>query len=415
MGRVVRVGNAEHHGRRWRVAEIHDDGTRSHRSWEGPEAEAEARRFVAAFRHIQATTTIARAVAEYLDHLRKHGGAKRVPLAPKSLRIVRSKLEGLLQLVDPRDRAHNRGKRRPESLKVSDRALGDLTPTLAQRLYSARVRALKSNGEPISADTHRSELIYGNAFGDWCASRGYLRANPFAEVLPEGTLSKGKDQLRLDEARRFLLACYADAHPIGGVAAAAALTLGVRSSEILDREVRDLDDDGRTLWIDRGKTANARRRVAVPPVLRAALQRLTAGQGPGAYIFSTMTENTLLKHVRRICDVAGVPSVCTHGLRGTQISLTLEVTTSLEASSRSAGHGGTGVTRAHYLAAGVETSARAMLLERILLELPDPAEEARKLAEAEAEVRAAQAKLESLRGTSPSGYERGNAVPNGRN
>ena len=42
------------------------------------------------------------------------------------------------------------------------------------------------------------------------------------------------------------------------------LVLGLRLSEILSRQVRDIDDGGRVLWIPDGKTKNARRRLSVP-------------------------------------------------------------------------------------------------------------------------------------------------------
>lgn len=397
MSRFVRVGSPEKHGRRWRVVQIDALGRREHRYFEGEQAETLARAFVLAFRSAAQERTLAVAVAEYLDHLARHGGAKRRPLKPSTLRVVRSKLEGILQLVDPAARKGYRGAKRPEHVQIADRALRTLTPTACQRLYDERVRATKSNGAPITADTHRSELIYASAFGDWCAEQGWITANPFATVLPEGQTSKGKEQLRVDEARAFLLAAYSDTHPLGGIAAAGVLTLGVRASELLDRRVRDLDDGGRVLWITEGKTESSKRRVAVPPVLREALARLALGQGPEARLFGTMTTNTLLGHVRRLAEIARVPEICTHGLRGTQISLTVEVGALVEAASKGAGHAGTGVTRAHYLAAGVEQSARAKLMEDILLATPDAAEEARKLAEAEAEVLAAQAKLDSMR------------------
>jgi integrase len=396
-GKTVRCGQAERHGRRWRVAEIAGDGTRTHCYFEGPDAERDARLYVAAFRAETKDRSLGSSVTEYLDHLARFGGAKRRPLKPNSLKIVRSKLEGLLQLVDPDLRKGNRGVRRPVDLPMTDRPLKNLTPELAQRLYSARVSAVKSNGVPISADTHRSELIYAHAFGGWCEEQGYLRCNPFARVMPEGELSKGKDQLMITEARAFLRSAYSDEHPTQGVAAAAVLTLGVRANEILDRRVRDLDDGGRVLWIPFGKTEASKRRLAVPPVLRAALLKLAEGQGPDAYLFGPMTDGTLLKYVRKTCGVLGITGVCTHGLRGTQITLTVAIAQDVERASRAAGHATTGVTRAHYMAAGVEQSSRAALMEEILLSDTDDKQAAADLAEAEREMAAAQAKLAALK------------------
>ena len=52
-----------------------------------------------------------------------------------------------------------------------------------------------------------------------------------------------------------------------------ALTMGLRTSEVMNRVVRDLDDGARYLWIDEGKTENARRHLEVPSVLSPFLLR----------------------------------------------------------------------------------------------------------------------------------------------
>jgi integrase len=397
----VRVGGAELHGRGWRVVGIKADGSRKHVKFTfeeyGERAEESAKRFVLDFRTEATDRSIGEGVRDHIEYLARYGGIKRRPLKVSSLKTRLSLLEGLFQLVDPRLRAANRGKRRPTDLPMTDRPLKSLTPKECHRLYLAMVNGVKSNGKPISADTHRSALIAGFAFGRWCVEQGWLKENPFEGVLPQGDLSRGKAQLNLDEAKRFIRAAYADGHPMGGLAAAAILTLGCRSNELMDRRVRDLDDSGRVLWIPFGKTEASKRRLAVPPVLRSALVKLAEGQGPDAYLFGSMTDGTLLKHVHRLCEIAGVPEVCTHGLRGTQISLTIEVGSLVEAASRGAGHADTGVTRNHYMAAGVEQSARAKVMEELLLRDRSAEQEAAELAEAEREMAQAAAKLASLR------------------
>lgn len=61
--------------------------------------------------------------------------------------------------------------------------------------------------------------------------------------------------------------------------------MGLRTGEVLDRVVRDLDDGARCLWIDAGKTANARRHLEVPEVLQPYLVRLTNGKCPEDLLF----------------------------------------------------------------------------------------------------------------------------------
>ena len=47
-----------------------------------------------------------------------------------------------------------------------------------------------------------------------------------------------------------------------------AFLMGMRASEVTDRMVRHLDDDGRLLWIEVGKTKRSRRTLEVPALLR---------------------------------------------------------------------------------------------------------------------------------------------------
>ncbi len=104
-----------------------------------------------------------------------------------------------------------------------------------------------------------------------------------------------------------------------------------------------------------------------------------------------------MKYVHDLCGRLGINDVCTHGLRGTQLSLTVAVAQDVERASRAAGHADTGVTRSHYLAAGVEQSARARVMEEILLTTASEEQRQLELEEAEREMAAATAKLNALR------------------
>lgn len=388
--RPERLIGPERRGNKWRIRLRAADGTETP-IYYALEEEHKAREFARVFHEEATDRSIGSTVTEYLDHLKRFGGSKRRPLRERSLVIMRCKLVGILGLVDREAARKNRGRRGPEVPVYNDRPLDTLTPNAAQRLYTASVKS------GLATDSHRSYLVAGGAFGGWCAERGYLKVNPFADVLPEGELSAGKQKLTLDEARKFIAAAYADPHPLGGIAAAALLTLGTRSMELLDATVRSLDDRGRVLRIARSKTLAGVRPVQVPPVLRARLLKLAAGQAPDAWLFGEMTQGTLLNHVRRLCEVAGVPSVCAHGLRGTQITLTVEVAGMIAVAGRAAGHASAGVTRRHYMESGTEESARAAQMEAMLFAPEESEELTDELAIAEQEARDAAAKLEGLR------------------
>ena len=71
------------------------------------------------------------------------------------------------------------------------------------------------------------------------------------------------------------------------LAAVMALTMGLRANELLNRKVRDLDDDCGILWIDQGKTCNARRHLRVPEFVRHHLRHLKLSRIQDAYRFES--------------------------------------------------------------------------------------------------------------------------------
>lgn len=87
-----------------------------------------------------------------------------------------------------------------------------------------------------------------------------------------GKRRHGKAQLSIDEARRWALE-FADQGEAGAVAAMMALVMGMRPSEIVSRVVRDLDYDGRLLWIPETKTEAGRRTLPVPEFLGPYLRQ----------------------------------------------------------------------------------------------------------------------------------------------
>jgi integrase len=124
----------------------------------------------------------------------------------------------------------------------------------------------------------------------------------------------------------------ADGGDQGAVAALVALLLGLRASEIVTRKVCDLDDDateGDLLWIPCSKTPAGRRTLEVPDVLRAHLLACAEGKAGNAYLFETEAggghwRDWVLHNVHRICDLASVPRVTAHALRGLLATLTAE-------------------------------------------------------------------------------------------
>jgi integrase len=112
--------------------------------------------------------------------------------------------------------------------------------------------------------------------------QGWLRATPLEDVTPVGQRNRGKKQLRIDEARKLVDLCIAKANVGNDVAVGVltALLMGMRASEVTDRTVRDLDDEGRLLWIELGKTKRVAAHARSPGRAPAVPARSREGPGP---------------------------------------------------------------------------------------------------------------------------------------
>lgn len=148
-----------------------------------------------------------------------------------------------------------------------------LTADECSRLYDSIVGT-------VAVDTHRNTLAECKTFLAWCVGQRWLRANPMEKVQGRGKRRRGKEQLRIDEARKWLSRALMRAKDgeAGAVAAMLTLVLGLRCSEVVSRIVRDLDDDGRLLWIPESKTGAGRRTLVVPDMLRPLLSSLAEGK-----------------------------------------------------------------------------------------------------------------------------------------
>jgi integrase len=217
------------------------------------------------------------------------------------------------------------------------------------KLYEAlRTTPRERTGKPPSADTHRNVLAQTKSFLAWCLKQGWLGENPLAAVegigkrRPRGkSLGKAGNELRIKQARAWYMQALALASSKGdrgAIAALVALLLGMRASEIVSRRVADLDEDqapGDLLWIPCSKTPAGRRTLEVPGVLRQLLVVCAEGKGGERYLFECERPHERAKpkphgrdwvidQVHRICDLAKVPRVTAHAMRGLLATLTAE-------------------------------------------------------------------------------------------
>ena len=251
-----------------------------------------------------------------------------------------------------------------------------VTATWAAGLYrQLTVKRSAKTKQLLSAASHRCYLDYLKAFFGWAVKRSYVRRSPFADVRPAGKPNRGKPQLRIEEAHRFIKVALqrftVEQEPLA-LATLVALYMGLRAGEILKRQVRDLDANGQVLWIDFGKTHNARRHLNVPEVLQAYLLQICQGKGKEDYIFAAHTLNkprrrqALWEEVRTICHRAEVPVVCTHSLRGLYATLAVESGAVSAAVAASLGHGSFSMTERHYASPGSVMNARTARVASLL-------------------------------------------------
>jgi integrase len=223
-----------------------------------------------------------------------------------------------------------------------DMLLGDLTPRACEGYYEDLRRRNTRTEKVFSVDSHRTILAAAKTFLRWCTAkpRRWVSRSPIEEVQGVGKRRHGKPQLRIDEARRWVgkateLAGKGEA---GAVAALVSLLMGMRASEITSRVVRDLDDEGKLLWIPDAKTEAGKRTLQVPEVLQPHLRALAKGKGSQDRLFGEHWRDWVRKWVKRICVAAKVPEVSAHGMRGLHSTLALEHGASAHVVASSLGH-----------------------------------------------------------------------------
>lgn len=325
-----RVHGPYPHGNRWRVHLIAATGARRYRSFE---SESEARDYINAWREETDTRRISEAIDGYLKHLRSIGRPE------SSVTTAMYRLRAILRVEE------------------RDRSLRSLTLAVARSMFETRATE-------VAVETMIGELACARSLSEWCVKRGWLRADPFVGMKPSGPRARGKAQLRIDEARKFIDLALGE-QTEAGLACSMTLLMGMRASEITNRVVRDVDDGARVLWIERAKTRAGDRRLEVPEILRPRLAAIVAGRDGGARLFGDVNRHWVWRHVRRLCNEAGVPVVCAHGLRGTHASIAARAVP-VEHVAAALGQVHANVTRRHYLDSAAESDGVQRAALRVL-------------------------------------------------
>lgn len=293
-------------------------------------------------------TTIGELIDGYVMYLRDHKQRK-----PQTVTTTRNQLKAILG-------------------SVRDVPARGLTRARAESLY--RERATQ-----CAAATHHGDLRQARAMWRWAAKKRLVRPNVWDDIESIGTPNQGKEQLHPMSAKFvYRRALIQSAQPIptkgrwrnqpkGAGAVLCLLILGMRPGEIVSLTPWDLD--GGLMRIKQGKTKNARRWVRIPAPVWASLKpHVTRAREAGQERIFPFTVNWVNNHTKRLCREVGVPEICSHGLRGTQSSVATEAGATAELVARQLGHGGTEVTKQHYID---PASAREADIARAFAELSD--------------------------------------------
>jgi integrase len=233
-----------------------------------------------------------------------------------------------------------------------------------------------------SVDYHRAALSRAKGLLAWCIDQGWCAENALAKVKGVGKKKKGKMQLTGDEVMKWIAVCLAKAsrrdslssvrQSDAAVALMTLLLLALRQSDVLKRNVRDVDLGATVLRVTGGKTQKSNRPRHIPPLLRPFLLAITANRAGNELLFGPRTNDWLRTAQRKICQEAGVPYVCPHGLKGTMGSLMAERGEAIDRIANHLSHENPYVTERHYLAPGIIDGAQASRAIEVLFPVPNP-------------------------------------------
>lgn len=239
---------------------------------------------------------------------------------------------------------------------------------VATARYRDRTQEKTKHGKPLSAGTHHGDVKACRALWKWLLKQSWAISNPWAEVELIGKVNRGKGQLRQHELTKVRDLCVRAARDNtigrkcarnqGAVSTLIVLYCGLRCSEVIGLEPRDVDRVFTYVPAkQRENPSEARSKLPddLAEVLRAHAARcVAAGQ---AKMFPH-DRHWVRRQIRYWCKRADVPVITAHGLRGTHATVAAGGGATAEEIARQLNHSSTLITKRHYMAdRGLDTSA----------------------------------------------------------
>lgn len=213
-----------------------------------------------------------------------------------------------------------------------------------------------------STDSQVGILAATRGFAVFCVKAGVIRRDPLEQVEIQGRKKRGKKQLHIDEAKRFVAEALEHHDDPLALACAAMVYTGLRPGEIMGLQVRDLDANGTLLWVEKSKTEAGKRGVEVAGEFQPYLKVLAQGRESWDYLFDFKPERSrachderkqrvdaLLRRTRSLCKAAGLPVVCSHSMRGLHSTLAAGFGATGQVVAKALGHASFSVTKRHYV------------------------------------------------------------------
>ena len=242
-----------------------------------------------------------------------------------------------------------------------------------QQILDFIIERTRASGSPPT----RAEIASAFGFRSANAAEVHLRAltrKGAIEMAPGR--SRGIRVVSMSEVGASVQRRQAMLPLIGQVAAGSPILVvifcGVRSSEILQRVVRDVDAGGTRLLIPQAKTDAGKRAPELPAVIQPAVRARTRGRAGTEPLLRNALgvfprSVWLLQNLKRYCQLAGVPVVCPHALRGGWASIAYSAGALSHTVAAALGHASPAVTEAHYArpeaVAGAKQAQRLKLLK----------------------------------------------------
>ncbi len=362
MAKPPGIWGPKPHGRGWRLYFRVDGKTRATPILPTKEDAEKLKR--AMIRELEAMEelTIDLALADYEKHLRAKGNK------------LRSVLGTMLRLR--------------EFFPVHELPLRNLSQRDCAAMYQRLITEIRpATGRPMAVDSHRNYLAEAKTFLKWCVGQGFIKESPLQSIQGQGRRRRGKAQLGIDESRQLSTKALerAELGDNGALAVLLLLHIKLRASELTHLRVRDLDDAGRVLWLRERhdakeghlKTPAARRAPRVPTFLQPLLLKLAADRPADDYLFGKHWRDWPREQTERLCELAGVPRVTAHGLRGLGSTLALLSGEDPDVVARSLGHTNSKITLDTYAAPGTREQLEQERLEKTLRGKEPPSSAAR--------------------------------------